>query len=342
MEEESCWERMMSRRTFVKSIAGTSIALAATGSASQRTTERMRRFDRSLIETHFAEKGQLHPDFIGSVELGESFVIETENTNDANGPVAVEGVLAGDDIAVEIEDIQIVGPVIAPNGGPLDGFAGIELDHRDAYLYFPQHFRIRPRPTLGNVAVLPGPEERARLQVWAASVGYTQTLWRQLVNDSRGKHCHQDCPFLGPGTRIHLKAQVDGAGVCMADFHAYMGEGEMAFNGVRSAADVTTRVTRSSGWPVDWPLIETADEIMVVRTGADYVQVVREAFRGCRDLVREKTGCSVEQANSLVASVMDLRNCAIYGLGNGYFEDRPDEPSRDLSVMGVLPKDVFL
>lgn len=89
-------------------------------------------------------------------------------------------------------------------------------------------------------------------------------------------------------------------------------------------------------------MVETASEVMLVRTGSDYVQVVREAFRGCRELVQARTGCSVHMANALVASVMDLRNCAIYGLGHGYFEDRPDEPSRDLSVVGVLPKDVFL
>lgn len=120
-----------------------------------------------------------------------------------------------------------------------------------------------------------------------------------------------------------------------------MGEGEMAFNGVSAAANVRARVTRCLDWPVDWPLVETADEIMVVRTGSDYVQVVREAFRGCRELVQEKTGCSKVLANAVVASVMDLRNSAIYGLGHGYFDFRPDEPSRDLSVLGVLPKAVF-
>ncbi|MEW6750037.1 MAG: hypothetical protein AB1505_03560 [Candidatus Latescibacterota bacterium] len=301
----------------------------------------MKRFDRALIRSHCAEDGQLAPSFIGSVALGESFILETEDSNDANGPLAVEGVRAGEAIAVEIEGIEIVGPVMAPNGGPLDGLEGFELELRDEYLHFPEGFRIRPRPTLGNVAVLPSPDERERIIAWARGIGYTPTRWRQLVNDPRGRHCHQDCPFLGPGSRIHLRAQVDGAGLCMADFHAYMGEGETAFNGVSAAAGVTARVTRCTDWLVDWPLVETADEIMVVRTGSDYVQVVREAFRGCRELVQARTGCSLQLANALVASVMDLRNCAIYGLGHGYFEDRPDEPSRDLSVVGALPKCVL-
>jgi acetamidase/formamidase len=143
----------------------------------------LQRFERSLIRSHCAQDGQFSPEFIGSVELGESFVVETENSNDANGPIYVEDVKAGEPICVAIEDIEIVGPVLAPNGGPLDGFAGFELEMRHGYLYFPEHFRIRPRPTLGNVVVLPSEQERQRLLDWTANVGYTPKRWRQLVND---------------------------------------------------------------------------------------------------------------------------------------------------------------
>jgi len=50
---------------------------------------------------------------------------------------------------------------------------------------------------------------------------------------------------------------VDGAGVCAADVHGYIGQGEVA-------ANVCLRVDRSEGWLVDWPLIETDDEIMLI------------------------------------------------------------------------------
>ena len=38
---------------------------------------------------------------------------------------------------------------------------------------------------------------------------------------------------------------------------------------------------------------------------------------------------------------MDLRNCAIYGLRNGYIEGTEGEPSSDLAVVGAIPKYVF-
>ena len=117
---------------------------------------------------------------------------------------------------------------------------------------------------------------------------------------------------------------------------------EMAFNGVSSAANIRAKVERSQGWLVDWPLIETSDEIMVCVTGSKYVDIVVEAFRASREMVAARAGCSEEEANPLVASAMNLRNCAIYGLGDGYLPGTEGQPSRDLSVLAVIAKDVFL
>jgi len=50
----------------------------------------MTTFRRNSIRTHC--KGIDWPQFLGRVELGESFVIETEASNDANGPIAIQGV----------------------------------------------------------------------------------------------------------------------------------------------------------------------------------------------------------------------------------------------------------
>lgn len=128
----------------------------------------------------------------------------------------------------------------------------------------------------------------------------------------------------------------------MADFHAYMGEGETAFNGVSSPANIRARVDRSEGWLVDWPLVETSDEIMVCVSGSKYVDIVVEAFRASREMVAARVGCSEKEANPLVASAMNLRNCAIYGLGDGYLPDTEGQPSRDLAVLAAISKDVFL
>lgn len=309
----------------------------------------MQVFKRESIQTHCI--GAVWPEFLGQVQLGESFVIETEQFNNANGPIAIAEVKAGDNIVVHIERVDILPPFSAPNGGPF--FEGIgdspPLEYVDGYFLFPKHFRLRANPSIGNIAVLPAPTKRM-LELSRTDPG--QRGWRRIVNDPRGKHCHQDCQYLTAGSKIHMKAQVDKAGVCVADVHAYIGQGEVAFAGIEVRADIQLRVERSERWFVDWPLIETEDEIMLFCSDTnllhgtenqEYVDVVREAYRAMREVVAARIRGTIEAANPIVATALDIRNCALYGLGN-YIqkEGKTDQPDMDIAVVACLPKDVFV
>lgn len=305
----------------------------------------MQVFKRELIDCHCV--GSQWPDFVGQVELGEPFLIETEEAG-ANGPISVSGVKAGDDIAVHIEAIEIEGPFSAPNGGPFVEGMGppVPLQCRDGYFYWPEHFRLKAKPSVGSVAVLPEPTEE--IMEMAAEQG--DRGWRSVVRDPRGKHCHQDCSAVTAGSVVRIKAQVDGAGLCIEDVHGYIGQGELAFAGIEVSATVQVRVERSTGWLVDWPIIETEDEIMVFssytasyvhRPQLKYTDVVREAYRALREVVAAKIGGTIEQANSIVATAADLRNCALYGLGEGYIPQHKDTPPFDIAVVACLPKEVF-
>jgi hypothetical protein len=103
---------------------------------------------------------------------------------------------------------------------------------------------------------------------------------------------------------------------------------------------------------VDWPLIETADEIMVFAsdlnlwcgtTDEQYVDVVRRAYREMRKVVAARIGGTISEANPVVAAALDIRNCAVYGLGNFVQKDgkKTNQPDKDIAVVGVLPKSVF-
>jgi acetamidase/formamidase len=316
----------------------------------------MKHFNREHIRTHF--QGAEWPEFLGRVEIGETFVIETERFNLANGPIKIDGVRAGEPIAVHIEGIEIQPPYEAPNGGPFFEGMGdpVALDFHGGEFVFPGGQRLKARPSIGNVAVLPEPSGsvlmRSRRDLGPPREGVRGWGWRGLVNDPRGKHCHQDCAALTAGAVIHLRAQVDGAGLCFADVHGYIGAGEMAFAGIETAASLTARVTRSEGWYVDWPLIETEDEIMVFSSDAeihvpdrewDYVDVVRNAYWEMRKVVAARIGTGIAAANPIVASALDIRNCALYGLGNFIQKagKLPDQRDQDIAVVGALPKAVL-
>ena len=173
--------------------------------------------------------------------------------------------------------------------------------------------------------------------------------WRQLMNAPRGRHCHQDCPWLARGAILHIKAQVDGAGVCIADVHGYQPAGELAFAGIEVAANVQLRVERSRGWLVDWPLIETADEIMVFASYAavqgephtTYDQVVRQAYRAMREVVKARVGCTDKEANDIAAAAVDIRNCAIYGPAQGYDPGVDGDHPGAIAAVAAVAKDIF-
>jgi acetamidase/formamidase len=316
----------------------------------------MQVFARDCIERHCA--GLEWPAFLGRVELGERFVVETERFNRANGPIAVAGIRAGDDLAVHIEAIELIPPFESPNGGPFFEGMGdpVPLAYCDGQFHYPNGFVLPARPSVGNVAVLPSPTEKilalSRRDLGPSRPGHRGWGWRGVVNDPRGKHCHQDCAYLAAGSILHLKAQVDGAGLCLADVHGYIGQGELAFAGIEVAARVALRVERSEGWYVDWPLIETEDEIMVFcsdtnlqegSTDQTYVDVVRLAYQEMRRVVAECIGGTIGDANPIVAAALDVRNCALYGLGDLVQQEgkKTGQPDRDIALVGAIPKPVF-
>lgn len=313
----------------------------------------MQLFERQALRCHCI--GARWPDFLGRVQLGESFIIETESCN-PNGPIEIAGVKAGDDLAIHIEKIEVAGPFKAPNGGPFFEGCGpdVTLEYREGYFYWPNHFRLKASPSVGNVAVLPEPTAEVMEAIREYNYGGKRWRnakgWRRVVREPRDKHCHQDCYAVTAGSIVHMKAQVDGAGLCMDDVHAYIGQGEMSFAGIEVCAGVQVRVERSPGWKVDWPIIETAEEIMVFssytttyvhRPALEYVDVIREAYRALREVVAAKVGCSIAEANSIVATAVDIRNCALYGLER--FISKEKSPTTcDIAVVAALPKHVFM
>ncbi|TES93534.1 MAG: hypothetical protein E3J87_02085 [Candidatus Cloacimonadota bacterium] len=315
----------------------------------------MQIFKRDTLETHC--KGSIWPEFLGFVDIEESFIIETAEVG-PTGPIEIRDISKGDAISIYIEKIIMEPPFYAPNGGPFYLGCGdrIPLEYKDGSFYWPSRFRLKAQPSVGNIAVLPEFTEEIEELCKHQIHGHTPfdkdpRGWRRVVRDTRGKHCHQDCSFLQEGSIIHMKVNVDGAGVCADDIHGYISEGELAFAGIEVRGSVQLKVQRCTEWHVDWPLIETADELMVVCTYTatmvrqpkiSYVDLVKMAYKSMREIVSKKANCTIEEANSIVATACGIRNCAIYGL-EGYiagFRDSPQFP-QEISIVGCLPKSIF-
>ena len=306
----------------------------------------MQTFERSAIHEHAV--GAVWPEFLGTVQPGEPFIVETERYNAVNGPVEVASVKAGDAVAIHIESIEITGPFEAQIGHPQGARKAVPLDFEEGCFYFPGQFRLKARPTVGNIAILPTPTEDVLAFSQRARDSALGWGWRQLMNVPGGKHCHQDCPWVATGATLHMKAQVDGLGLCVADVHGYQSAATMAFASMDVAARVQLRVERSQGWLVSWPLIETDDEIMVLISHSSILEhrphpqgpdVAHEAYQALREVVAARTGCSAAEADTIVAAAMDLRHCAVRGVEKGLEELSEGTSPWDLVVVAALPKD---
>jgi acetamidase/formamidase len=312
-------------------------------------------FRRQLLETHCV--GAEWPEFCGAVNVAESFVVETLECN-PNGPVEVRGIHRGETVCITIEDIRMEPPFIAPNGGPffLGCGEGIPLKYENGLFIWPKHFRLPARLSVGNIAVLPEPDEEIRELCRYQIFGPTPLEknlrgWRRVVRDTRGKHCHQDCFALAKGTSIFVKANVDGLGVCADDLHGYIGQGELAFAAIEVNGSVQLRVERSDKWAVDWPIIETPTEFMVVvsytstyarRPVLKFVDLVKEAYGEMRRIIAARLNVPAEEANSIVATACDIKNCAIYGLGENYIPQQRTSPPYDMVIAACMPKSIFV
>ncbi|HUT20806.1 MAG TPA: acetamidase/formamidase family protein [Anaerolineae bacterium] len=314
----------------------------------------MQLFRRTLIETHCV--GEEWPRFCGTVAPGERFAVETVE-NGPNGPVEVRGIRQGEVVCISVEAIHMVPPFYAPQSGPTFLGCGepVPLRYEDGWFWWPNHFRLRARPSVGNVAVLPEPDEEirelCRYQIHGPNpFARNPRGWRRVVRDTRGKHCHQDCAALTAGARIYMRANVDGVGVCVDDVHGYIGQGELGFGAIEVEATVELTVERSDRWAVDWPVIETADAFMafvsytstyVRRPPLKYVDLVKEAYIEVRRLIAARLQIPVEEANTIVATACDIQNCALYGLGENYTPgDRGRDPY-DIAIVASLPNSIF-
>jgi acetamidase/formamidase len=156
---------------------------------------------------------------------------------------------------------------------------------------------------------------------------------------------------LTKGARIFFRVNVDGVGVCADDIHGYISQGELGFGAIEANGSVQLQVVRSDSWTVDWPVIETPDELMVFvsytatyarRPALKYVDLVKEAYKEIRRIVAEKLGISVEEANSIVSTACDIKNCALYGLGENYIPQDRDRQPYDMAIVASLPKSIFV
>ncbi len=268
-----------------------------------------------------------------SVVLGESLVVFTEDcfsgklttsdgkprevapyphVNPLTGPIDVQGVAAGDIIAIHLKSLEPARDwgvaTISPDFGLLSG------TRSNPNLQTPQDERVwiwrfdadgetlsthaangvkltvPYRPFHGTVGVAPAHGE-VRLGVVPADFGG-----------------NLDIPDLGPGTTLYLRANVDGAHVYIGDGHYAQGDGEIAGTAIEGAFNTTLIFDRLAIEDhFDWPRLETDTRIGVIGAARPVEDACRIAVAGLVRWVMHITGLSMMDAHQLVSQCCRLR-----------------------------------
>ncbi|TRO48383.1 acetamidase, partial [Candidatus Bathyarchaeota archaeon] len=191
---------------------------------------------------------------IASVAPGEVVEVETWSalervTNPVTGPIEVEGAEAGDNLVIEILDIELPDEgttAIFPSFGGLEGWLNLMEPRRKMceiregkVLYVTdggKTVELNADPFIGTIGVSPE--------------------FEAITTLSPGRHGgNMDCPDVRPGNTLILPVFRPGALLGLGDVHAVQGDGEVCGVAVEIPAVVTLRLDLQKGRSIGWPRI---------------------------------------------------------------------------------------
>jgi acetamidase/formamidase len=239
-------------------------------------------------------------------ELGDRFDISMAAPpflNGATGPIHVRGSTVADMLVVDIEQMELIPPgftAVAPGlwpfleqGQPPIGGGSVPhrvVDVRDGNVIWDARTRIPIRPMVGVIGTAPALEAISTMDC--------------------GPHGgNLDVQEFGPGTRIYLPVNVDGALLYVGDCHAVQGDGELCgFGAIEIRTHVTMRVDLAP-CPVEmkWPRFEDEHHIGVVACARPLEDAFRIAARELARWLAGDFGFSLSDAVLLLGQVAEAR-----------------------------------
>lgn len=212
------------------------------------------------------------------------------------GPVSIDGIKAGDVLAVSVLSIASSTGSAYLLGSPAYGVLGDQIEPRvnvipvtERTVQLAPDLSLPYKPMIGKLGVATD----------AASDG-------AAFGDHGGALSTTE---LGPGATLLLAVHEDGGGVRLDDVHALMGDGESTASGVEMAARVRLKCERFSGdaTGLPLPLLLTTKEVVVFGSGASLDAATDEATSRMLELLMVRRGIDRTEAALLFGAAADVR-----------------------------------
>jgi len=192
--------------------------------------------------------------------------------NPVTGPIYVESAEPGDTLVIKILDITLpdVGETsVMPGFGGLEGwlqqslpltkFSKISKENVIYRINDGREIEIPVKPFIGTIGVSPASEAISTI--------------------TPGRHGgNMDVPDVCVGNTLYLPVAVKGALLGLGDVHAVQGDCEICGTAVEIPATVRLKVELIKNKRLDWPRVESRDEIMTVCSAKPLEDAARLAF----------------------------------------------------------------
>jgi amidase len=215
--------------------------------------------------------------------------------NPGTGPIAVEGIEAGDALAIDILDIRT---------GDWGYCSGRIFELADGHVRIDKNLKLPLQPMIGQIGVAPA-EGEMDSRTPAATGG------------------NMDCREVRAGSTLVFTAQVRGGLVGIGDPHALQGDGEIAGQGIETDAEVVVRFRKLKESLSKRPVILRPDHVATLAAHPDLTEAAWQATDDMVQLLCRTTGRNAKDGRMLVNLLGQLRICQIVDPAKGARMEMP-------------------
>lgn len=251
-------------------------------------------------------------DYVGDI-LSEETPLEevwgtdklADNINPVTGPIYVEDAQPGDALAIDIVDIKL------PDQGVINifpDFGGLEAS------VFNLAEPSDPSTTFCEIddGTVRYPTEDGKTIEFPAhpQIGTIGTTEKHESVYSVKPHDHggnMDCKDVTVGNTLYLPVDVEGGYLHLGDCHAAQGDGEICGISIEVPAVVTLEISVLSDHDINWPRIESDDEIMTVAAARPAEDAAKLAYKELIQWLTEDYGFTETDAYQLCSAVGRVR-----------------------------------
>jgi amidase len=257
--------------------------------------------DTVLVETQDAHCGTITSSDVVYATLSD--VLERiGGANPVTGPIAIDGVLPGDLLAIEVLDVI---------GAPVTGFGYMNTTSTLHPSFDAETTMCRRNGEVVEIPTHRGPV-RVPYHPFVGTLGVARAD-AAVASFLQGSDIlgNVDLPELCQGCTVVLRANVAGGMLSLGDAHLAQGDAEIHRSAVETQADVTLRITNLGADAMAYPglpQINTPETLGSVAPGPGHLEdLVRAAYDDLAARMRDDYGFTLPEAYRLLGAVGTVR-----------------------------------